>query len=368
MSPVEWYYAAGNKQLGPVSSVELKRLAGDGALQPESLVWREGLAEWTAANNVRGLFDADAKPAAAAENSANPAPMPKMPGALLVPRRREPMRHPVDALLDLLRLMFNAHFVETTAKLFRTCGVYGLPAAMAVWAAFCLISVFMTRQLGPLVSVIPLMGLVILHHAANRCLDAVDRLNVASKDYLSTAALPDCFALLSLLVGVAGLLVSVFVGPALSFYTILSGVLSFFLGIYLTAVALNPTSLGVSIDQEREFRPGEESVSLIAFVLKALLRLTPVAFGAGVVGGTLQMGYACCEALLANGNLSAAITHADEAARTIFVFAALPPVAYAAYLLCLLPLSLWRAVLSLLERNNASANSEESESEESEPA
>ena len=30
MSPVEWYYARDNKQMGPVSSLELKRLAAVG--------------------------------------------------------------------------------------------------------------------------------------------------------------------------------------------------------------------------------------------------------------------------------------------------------------------------------------------------
>ena len=38
MTPVEWYYARGNKQMGPVSALELKRLATAGELRPEDLV------------------------------------------------------------------------------------------------------------------------------------------------------------------------------------------------------------------------------------------------------------------------------------------------------------------------------------------
>ena len=34
MSQVEWYYARENKQTGPVSAVELKRLANAGELGP----------------------------------------------------------------------------------------------------------------------------------------------------------------------------------------------------------------------------------------------------------------------------------------------------------------------------------------------
>ena len=47
MSQVEWYYARENKQTGPVSAVELKRLATAGELRPDDLVWREGMTEWS---------------------------------------------------------------------------------------------------------------------------------------------------------------------------------------------------------------------------------------------------------------------------------------------------------------------------------
>ena len=65
MTPVDWYFARGNKQMGPVSAVDLKRLAAAGELLPDDLVWREGLAEWTKARNVRGLFEEESKPAGA---------------------------------------------------------------------------------------------------------------------------------------------------------------------------------------------------------------------------------------------------------------------------------------------------------------
>ena len=88
MTPVEWYYARGNKQMGPVSAPELKRLATAGELRPEDLVWREGMTEWSVARNVRGLFEEEGKPAAAvagqaaakagesALKTAEPAPQP----------------------------------------------------------------------------------------------------------------------------------------------------------------------------------------------------------------------------------------------------------------------------------------------------
>ena len=45
------------------------------------------------------------------------------------------------------------------------------------------------------------------------------------------------------------------------------------------------------------------------FLLKALLRTVPVAFGVGVLWGTILMGYACCQAFFgAEGLLAAQVT------------------------------------------------------------
>ena len=56
MAEHEWYYAAGGNQAGPVGSDELKRLAASGELKPTDLVWRDGLADWTPASKIQGLF------------------------------------------------------------------------------------------------------------------------------------------------------------------------------------------------------------------------------------------------------------------------------------------------------------------------
>ncbi len=52
----EWYYAKNNQQFGPVPAQELKAMAADGRLGQDDLVWKEGLAQWTGAGRVPGLF------------------------------------------------------------------------------------------------------------------------------------------------------------------------------------------------------------------------------------------------------------------------------------------------------------------------
>lgn len=52
----EWHYAHDGKQLGPVSSEELRRLAASGQLQPTDLIWKNGMANWAPASRLKGLF------------------------------------------------------------------------------------------------------------------------------------------------------------------------------------------------------------------------------------------------------------------------------------------------------------------------
>lgn len=64
----QWYYAKGAQQVGPVSAEDLQRLAQDGELQKEDLVWTEGMAEWAPAGSLANLtFAAPAAYAPTAE-------------------------------------------------------------------------------------------------------------------------------------------------------------------------------------------------------------------------------------------------------------------------------------------------------------
>ena len=52
----EWYYSRGGTPVGPVSALELKRLASGGQLGPTDLVWKEGMRDWVTAEQLKGLF------------------------------------------------------------------------------------------------------------------------------------------------------------------------------------------------------------------------------------------------------------------------------------------------------------------------
>jgi hypothetical protein len=53
----EWYYTVRGQQApAPITPAALKQLAASGQLQPGDLVWQEGMANWTPAGSVKGLF------------------------------------------------------------------------------------------------------------------------------------------------------------------------------------------------------------------------------------------------------------------------------------------------------------------------
>lgn len=80
MADVLWYYAKNDQQLGPISGVELRRLAQAGDLTRDDLVWREGMENWAAAGRVKGLFpDLQETIVAPGDSGASVSPGPLTP-------------------------------------------------------------------------------------------------------------------------------------------------------------------------------------------------------------------------------------------------------------------------------------------------
>lgn len=77
-----WFYVGpDNASKGPVELDEIVRLAREGAIQPTSLVWTDGMAEWTPAGAVPAITEILG--AAPAPGAAAPPPAPgRLPGAV----------------------------------------------------------------------------------------------------------------------------------------------------------------------------------------------------------------------------------------------------------------------------------------------
>jgi tetratricopeptide (TPR) repeat protein len=85
-----WFYADGDKRTGPVGLEALVELIVTGQLPASTLVWRHGLAAWTAAADVAEVADHLPPPlpggaAIAAEPAPEPPPLPQAPAAPSLP-------------------------------------------------------------------------------------------------------------------------------------------------------------------------------------------------------------------------------------------------------------------------------------------
>lgn len=357
MSPVEWYYARDNKQMGPVSSVELKRLAAAGELEPEHLVWREGMAEWTLAGNVRGLFEEESRTAESVaagvvqpgeksfEADAPPSESMVSRPISAAGRPKKSFRHPFDQILDRLRSRFDERLIRATAKRSLACGSYGFLASIVLNLALAGIAVSRAAALSPVLwGLAVVFVLAAMQYVAVKACEGAGRIQRATDGRLSSTLVPDSFALLSKVAGVAFLLWSIDAAIETSRYEpLIVGAAVFLTAAYAAILAIQLAALHIAISPE--VGAGEEALGVLAFVFKVLLHLAPVVFALGAVWGTLTLGYACYAGVVGGSGLLA-MQIASAFGNAILVGAAAAPLAaYLAFLLFCLGRDLCCAVL-----------------------
>ncbi|MCI0423264.1 MAG: DUF4339 domain-containing protein, partial [Acidobacteria bacterium] len=52
----QWYYISNNQKLGPISDIDLKRLADQGQIRPGDMILKEGRLKWVPSQTIKGLF------------------------------------------------------------------------------------------------------------------------------------------------------------------------------------------------------------------------------------------------------------------------------------------------------------------------
>jgi hypothetical protein len=62
MANRQWYAAIDGKQAGPFTDERLRELIAAGSVRPHTLVWCEGMQDWTKAGEVPGLFPSASPP------------------------------------------------------------------------------------------------------------------------------------------------------------------------------------------------------------------------------------------------------------------------------------------------------------------
>ena len=99
---MNWYYAAGGQQQGPVDDAQLDALIQAGTVTQDTLIWREGMASWQPLRQARPSAGGSSVPAAPPVAAADPqldigrgAPAPVQPHQVERPRGGHACARPV---------------------------------------------------------------------------------------------------------------------------------------------------------------------------------------------------------------------------------------------------------------------------------
>lgn len=79
MLMTQWYYGSGGGQHGPVGEGELRALIASGAVGPQTLVWREGMAGWLPLQSVPEFAPGGAVPSYLPPSAGGPGYHPAAP-------------------------------------------------------------------------------------------------------------------------------------------------------------------------------------------------------------------------------------------------------------------------------------------------
>ncbi len=198
----------------------------------------------------------------------------------------------IESLLEWCRETFPAALFSTISDYCIKSGHIALVAAQLLSLLIGLIAVFTHKSLLYLFyGICMALILVVLQFVAEKFISAGDRLIASSPSSLSSAALPDCTALISEITGITLFVMFLFQAATYKSWAMIwigIGLLALFDA--LAYIAMHPSL--VNMQTAKDQSAGEEAIGIMAFFAKMLLRLVPLAFGICGVIGTLGMLFA----------------------------------------------------------------------------
>jgi len=203
-------------------------------------------------------------------------------------RSRESLgRHPLDMTLAFLRLRFGSEFLLSSARLFLLCGKYGLLLG-AILLFFQSVQKFGTHLLALLIGMGLVLLILVFHYIVGRFLFVLERWDRHVSGCLSSSVVPDAFSLLALVGSSVFLVLGTIDALATgSFEFVFWSVAVFIWGLFAALQALNLEGMNLQVNPE--LSPADEILGLFQFLLKMLVRLSPVIFGVMVLVANLQL-------------------------------------------------------------------------------
>jgi uncharacterized membrane protein len=132
----DWYYAANNEQKGPVNESELKANFAANKLPADTLVWKDGMDNWTPANQVAAFTFRAAPTPAAVQPAQESAPTAKADGTEINnPDSTKP--------IDLTKLIGPGEPLEVEAEDAEKNKIFGILAYLGI---LCLVPIISAKD------------------------------------------------------------------------------------------------------------------------------------------------------------------------------------------------------------------------------
>jgi len=191
------------------------------------------------------------------------------------------------------------------------------------------------------------IGFFVVQYIGNKFLNAGDILIEENPTAMSSAAFLDSFSLLAIIGGAGILLFHLYFAiKYLSFSRFLFGIVGFVILWFMAFILMNPKEISVNIIKKTT--AGQEAIGIITLFIKAIMKIIPIAFGVGLIYGTVSMfihmfGLFKADSIFAWLKILADMNHV--------CFAGLLPLfAYLVFLISFLFIDIIRAVLSVPEK------------------
>jgi hypothetical protein len=243
----------------------------------------------------------------------------------------------IDRLLDWAKNTFPPESFESLSNWFAKYGHGGLVCAQVLSVVYFVIMAIVFRHWPWVFRGIGYAALLmILQYTADKFLSAGDTLIKSSPSRLSSEAFLNCLALIAEAVGIVVLVASI---AQRSWSQFIIGLGFWALCDAIAYIAINPELANIKVSKETA--AGEEAIGILSFVVKAVVRIVPFAFGVGALVGSVAILVASI-AVLFKGKAGVA---ASNPIHFVLLCALLPFASYVLFAVYHLIIDVLRAIL-----------------------
>lgn len=191
----------------------------------------------------------------------------------------------IDRILDWAKKTFPPESFESLSNWFARYGHGGLVCAQVLVIIYYIILAVAIKSFTPVVIGLGYAALLaILQYTADKFLSAGDTLIKSSPSRLSSEAFLNCLAVAAEAIGIVALVKAI---ATWQLSPIIVGIGFWALCDAVAYIAINPSLANINVSKNTA--AGEEAIGILSFIVKAVVRIVPFAFGIGAIIGSVAI-------------------------------------------------------------------------------